>query len=103
MRKLMISETPPKSNQSLVDYNLHNIGQIQLIDPKTANELKAADYLNQAYHEWSKASSTSSALVRVASCLFMTGWLSLGLLFSFVIGRFQFYSIDKQKSKRVRA
>jgi glycosyltransferase involved in cell wall biosynthesis len=102
MRKLMISETPPKSNQSLVDYNLDNIGQIQLIDPKTANELKAADHLNQAYREWSEASSTSRALVRVASCLFMTGWLSLGLLFSFAIGRFQFYSIDKQKSKRVR-
>ena len=101
MRTLTMFENPPTSNELLSEYNLRNLSQIQVANPKIAGELKAADCLNNAYREWSKASSSSSAIFKVAQNLFMTGWFSPGLLVSFVLGRFQFYSVQNRTSKPV--
>lgn len=100
MRKLAITENPVKTNESLIEFNFHNLCQIQSINSKIADSLKAADHLNDAYREWSKAKNIPSALVKVVQNLFITGKLSPELLASFALERIQFNSVHNRTSKR---
>lgn len=96
MRKLNISQTPPKNNESLDEYNLRNLVEIKLISPKIAYGIRAADHLNSAYHEWSKTFPIKRTFVRVLQKLLWAGLLSPRLVISFLLGRARFHSVRDQ-------
>ena len=96
MRRLKIIENPPKNNESLSDYNLRNFFEIKLLNPKIAAEIKAAEYLNGAYREWSNTASVISRLVGVAQNMLWAGRFSPRLVVSFFLGRIRFHSVRDQ-------
>ena len=99
MRRLNIPENYPNSNGSLLDFNIRNTSAIQSISYQIANNLKAADCLNSAYREWSKANLISIRLTRVGRELILSACFSPRLFLSFIRGRIRFSSVRNQSSK----
>jgi glycosyltransferase involved in cell wall biosynthesis len=93
MRKLNISENPPKQNHLLFNYNLDSILKIQAVNPIIAREIKAAGHLNNVFREWSKEASTRIKLLRTTKELFEAGWNRPGLVLSFISSRLRFHSV----------
>jgi hypothetical protein len=92
-RRLNISENPPKNNENLGDYNHLSLVEISLINSKIADEIKAAEYLNSAYRQWSSTKSTPSRFVGVALNILRVAWLNPRLIVSFILGHMRFHSV----------
>jgi glycosyltransferase involved in cell wall biosynthesis len=102
MRKLNIDEDPSNGNDLLVALNRDNMRQIRSVNPKIADKLRAADYLNDAFRHWSKVNSSPTALFKVAQNLIQVGWFSPGLAVSFALGRIRNYPVRNRALKRGR-
>ncbi len=100
MRRLQISDYSPKENEFLGDFNARNLIAVQLLDSKKSNEIKAADYLNQAYREWTSTVPIIRRLAKVTENLLRAGYHSPELVVSFIKGRIKFHSIRDKELKR---